>query len=142
MADIAAPVLPDHVKKPNEEEYKKTLEEVNGKIEKVQKEFDAVREKINKLPAKGDNTRREEIKAELAEIRDKQADLKKSRRAVYEQLDAINDSIKKKVGSIKIFQTKIPFKTTAEVDDHIAELESKIERGVRIVEEKKTFAHY
>lgn len=72
------------------------------------------------MPPKGDNTRREEIKTELAEIRDKQADLKKSRRAVYEQLDAINDSIKKKVGSIKIFQTKIPFKTTAEVDAHIA----------------------
>ncbi|KAK4518255.1 uncharacterized protein ATC70_001607 [Mucor velutinosus] len=133
----AAPVLPDHVKKPNEEEFKKALAEVNANIEKLQKQFDAVREKINKLPQKNDNARREEIKAELNEIRDKQAALKKTRKAVYEQLDAINDSIRNKVGSIKGFQTKIPFKTTEEVDARIAELESKIEAGVRIVEEKK-----
>lgn len=133
----AAPVLPDHVKKPNEEEFKKELAEVNANIEKLQKQFDAVREKINKSPQKNDNARREEIKAELNEIRDKQAALKKTRKAVYEQLDAINDSIRNKVGSIKGFQTKIPFKTTEEVDARIAELESKIEAGVRIVEEKK-----
>lgn len=49
------------------------------------------------MPGKADNNRREEIKAELNEIRDKQAELKKTRKAVYEQLDAINDSIRKKV---------------------------------------------
>lgn len=49
------------------------------------------------MPNKNDNTRREEIKAELNGIRDKQAELKKSRKAVYEQLDAINESIRKKV---------------------------------------------
>ena len=59
---------------------------------------DAVKEKINKAPQKNDNARREEIKAELNEIRDKQAALKKTRKAVYEQLDAINDSIRNKVG--------------------------------------------
>lgn len=58
---------------------------------------DAVKEKINKTPQKNDNARREEIKAELNEIRDKQAALKKTRKAVYEQLDAINDSIRNKV---------------------------------------------
>lgn len=35
----AAPVLPDHVKKPNEEEFKKELAEVNANIEKLQKQF-------------------------------------------------------------------------------------------------------
>lgn len=121
MSDSAAPVLPDHVKKPNEEDYKKSLETVNQNIEKIQKQFvnydddkkkkktfiffssnvlyiqDGVREKIAKLPQKNDNARREEIKTELNEIRDKQAELKKTRKAVYEQLDAINDSIRKKV---------------------------------------------
>lgn len=111
---VAPPTLPEHVKKPNEEEYKKELEKVNANIEKIQKQFvsclmmfiifvltcnlqDAVRDKIAKLPQKNDSARREEIKAELAEIRDKQAELKKTRKAVYEQLDAINDSIRKKV---------------------------------------------
>lgn len=39
MSQLIAPVLPDHVKKPNEEEYKKTLEQINGNIEKIQKQF-------------------------------------------------------------------------------------------------------
>ncbi|KAG1436258.1 hypothetical protein G6F56_013634 [Rhizopus delemar] len=85
----------------------------------------------------GDNSRREEIKTELAEIRDKQAELKKSRKAVYEQLDALNDSIRKKLSVVKGFQSKVPFRSTEEVDDRIDELERKIENGVRIVEEKK-----
>jgi L-lactate utilization protein LutB len=59
------------------------------------------------LPQKTDNARREEIKAELNEIRDKQAELKKTRKAVYEQLDAINDSIRKKVSSKHAFITHI-----------------------------------
>lgn len=38
-ATIAPPTLPEHVKKPNEEEYKKELEKVNANIEKIQKQF-------------------------------------------------------------------------------------------------------
>ncbi|CEG69635.1 hypothetical protein RMATCC62417_05682 [Rhizopus microsporus] len=131
------PVLPEHVKKPNEEEYKKNIESINASIEKIQKQFDAVKDKIAKLPAKGDNSRREQIKTELAEIREKQAELKKSRKAVYEQLDALNESIRKKVTVVKGFQSKIPYRSTEEVDARISELERKIEAGVRIVEEKK-----
>ncbi|KAI8989283.1 hypothetical protein BDB01DRAFT_718945 [Pilobolus umbonatus] len=129
MTDSPA-FLSKSVKKPNDEEFKKLLEQANQSIEKIQKQYDAVREKITKLPAKSDNNRREEIKTELNEIRDKQAELKKSRKAVYEQLDAINDSIRKKVNAIKGFQSKIPFKTIAEVDARILELESKIEEGM------------
>lgn len=33
------PVLPEHVKKPNEEEYKKNIESINASIEKIQKQF-------------------------------------------------------------------------------------------------------
>lgn len=33
------PVLPEHVKKPNEEEFKKTIESINASIEKIQKQF-------------------------------------------------------------------------------------------------------
>lgn len=46
MSDITAPVLPDHVKKPNEEEYKKTLEQVNANIEKIQKQFASIQHHI------------------------------------------------------------------------------------------------
>lgn len=42
MSELIAPVLPDHVKKPNEDEYKKTLEQVNANIEKIQKQFASI----------------------------------------------------------------------------------------------------
>ncbi|KAI9498919.1 hypothetical protein BDB00DRAFT_754224 [Zychaea mexicana] len=126
----APPKLPSHVKKPNEEEHKKALEELNARIDKLKKQQDAVKEKINKLPGKSDNTRRDELRAQLADLRDKQAEIKKGKQAVFEQLDALNDSIRKKVNNIKSFQAKVPYKTIAEVDERINELESKIEGGM------------
>ncbi|KAI9265067.1 hypothetical protein BDA99DRAFT_507613 [Phascolomyces articulosus] len=133
----APPKLPSHIKKPNEEEHKKALEDINARIDKLKKQQDAVKEKINKLPGKSDNTRRDELRTQLSDLRDKQAEIKKGKQAVYEQLDALNDSIRKKVNNIKSFQAKVPYKTTAEVDARINELEAKIEAGVRLVEEKK-----
>lgn len=39
VVSSAPPVLPEHVKKPNEEEYKKNIESINASIEKIQKQF-------------------------------------------------------------------------------------------------------
>ncbi|KAI8076841.1 uncharacterized protein BX664DRAFT_287690 [Halteromyces radiatus] len=137
MTETIAPTQIKHFKKPDDAAFKKELEAINERIDKLKKQSDAVKDKISKLPAKQDNTRREEIKAELMELREKQASLKQGRQTVYQQLDAINDSIKKKVGQVKAFQQKVPYKSVAEVDDRIRELEQKIESGVRLVEEKK-----
>ncbi|KAI7868457.1 hypothetical protein BDF14DRAFT_1793401 [Spinellus fusiger] len=125
------------IKKPNEEAYKKQLEEMNARIEKLKAESEAVKEKISKLPGKTENTRKEEIKETLNGLRSKQADIKNGKKAVYEQMNAVQDSIRKKVGTIKAFQAKVPYKNIAEVDERIIELETKIESGVRLVEEKK-----
>lgn len=38
-ATLTPPVLPSHVKKPNEEEHKKALAEVNARIDKLQKQM-------------------------------------------------------------------------------------------------------
>ncbi|KAI9363052.1 hypothetical protein BD770DRAFT_315244 [Pilaira anomala] len=97
-----------------------------------------VKTKIEKL-GKSDNTRREELKEQLDQIRERQSEIKQSRKPIYDQLEALNDSIKKKVGTVKSFQSKVPFKSTNEVDERIRELEIQLERGVRLVEEKKIF---
>ncbi|GAA5798609.1 hypothetical protein HPULCUR_004014 [Helicostylum pulchrum] len=125
-----------HFKKPDEAAQTIRLEELNKKLDTLKKQQDTVKAKIEKL-GKSDNTRREELKGELDQIRDKQSEIKQGKKSVYDQLDALNDSIKKKVGNVKNFQTKVPFKSTAEVDERIRELEIQIERGVRLVEEKK-----
>ncbi|KAI8090532.1 hypothetical protein BDF21DRAFT_377608 [Thamnidium elegans] len=133
---IAVSSTKKHFKKPDETAQTVRLEELNKKLDTLKKQQDTVKAKIEKL-GKSDNTRREELKQELDQIRDKQSEIKKGKKSVYDQLDALNDSIKKKVGNVKNFQTKVPFKSTAEVDERIRELEIQIERGVRLVEEKK-----
>lgn len=120
--DVIPPTTTVHknLKKPDDVAHKKFLEELNGKIDSLKKQQvshplisliycnqgtqyplyqDAVKAKINKLGGgKSDNTRRDELKAQLAEIRGKQAEIKGNKQAVYVQLDALNDSIRKKVG--------------------------------------------
>ncbi|KAI8379565.1 uncharacterized protein BYT42DRAFT_569236 [Radiomyces spectabilis] len=138
MADtLAPPTLPKGVKKPNKEEFDKQVNESIARIEKLKKQMNTIWDKINSMPAQKENARQEEVKAQLQELRRKQAEIKSSRKAVYEQLDALQESIRQKVNNIKSFQNKVPYKTKAEVDQRIAELESKIESGVRLVEEKK-----
>jgi hypothetical protein len=56
-----------------------------------------VREKINKLSPAGKNTKREELYNKLNQVRDQQKELKDSKKAVLTQLDAIQQSMKKKV---------------------------------------------
>ncbi|GAA5808519.1 hypothetical protein MFLAVUS_001910 [Mucor flavus] len=133
---IAVSSTKKHFKKPDEAAQTVRLEELNKKLDTLKKQQDTVKAKIEKL-GKSDNTRREELKQELDQIRDKQSEIKQGKKSVYDQLDALNDSIKKKVGNVKNFQSKVPFKSTAEVDERIRELEIQIERGVRLVEEKK-----
>lgn len=41
------------------------------------------------------------------------------------------------MSNAKSFQSKVPFKSLEEVNQRIKELESQIEGGVRLVEEKK-----
>ncbi|KAI7890611.1 uncharacterized protein EV154DRAFT_510984, partial [Mucor mucedo] len=136
VVPVSAPTFTKNLKKPDDAGHKKFLEDLNQKIDLLKKQNETVKSKIEKL-GKHDPTRREDLKNQLNEIRDKQSEIKKSKKSVYEQLDALNDSIKKKVGNVKSFQTKVPFKSTEEVDQRVRELEIQIERGVRLVEEKK-----
>lgn len=58
---------------------------------------------------KSDNTRHEESKIQLNEIRDKQSEIKQSKKSVYVQLDALNDSIKQRVIMKKEINLDIEF---------------------------------
>jgi len=73
----------------------------------------------------------------LNSVRDQQKELKESKKAVLTQLDAIQQSMKKKTSAMKAGQAKIPFKSAADVDRQIIVLEKRIESGVKLVEEKQ-----
>lgn len=52
---------------------------------------------MNKLSPAGNSAKREELFAKLNQVRDQQKELKDSKKAVLTQLDAIQQSMKKKV---------------------------------------------
>ncbi|CAM0137223.1 multicopy suppressor of BFA (Brefeldin A) [Umbelopsis sp. WA50703] len=124
-------------KKPDDAALKKSLAEINSAIDKLKKQNEAVREKINKLPGGSKNNNREELYERLNKVRDQQKDLKESKKAVLTQLDAIQQSMKKKTAAMKAGQAKSPYKTSADIDRQISSLEKKIESGVKLVEEKQ-----
>ncbi|CAG8510896.1 11959_t:CDS:2 [Racocetra fulgida] len=89
--------------KPDEEAYKKALEEVNTTIDKLQQDLNDVVEKINNSPDNAPvSQRREELRAQLDRLRGKQAEMKKKRHQKVEQLK------KKQVesGTLKIVDEK------------------------------------
>ncbi|KAI9591564.1 hypothetical protein BDF19DRAFT_344296, partial [Syncephalis fuscata] len=82
--------------------------------------------------------KRTKLRNELKEIRDKQAGMKQSRQKVFDQLDAINKSIKSKVTELRTAKDKVPYKSVSEIDDEINKLESVIQDGrLKLVEEKR-----
>ncbi|KAI8579786.1 hypothetical protein K450DRAFT_240335, partial [Umbelopsis ramanniana AG] len=124
-------------KKPDDAALKKNLGEIQASIDALKKQNDAVREKVNKLSPAGKSAKREELFTKLNQVRDQQKELKDSKKAVLTQLDVIQQSMKKKTAALKAGQSKVPFKTTADVDRQISILEKRIESGVKLVEEKQ-----
>ncbi|RKP26121.1 hypothetical protein SYNPS1DRAFT_14651, partial [Syncephalis pseudoplumigaleata] len=101
----------------------------------------AVKDKIGGRSANGKDKSddpRAKLREELKEIRDKQAGLKQSRQKVFDQLDAINKSVKTKVAELRAAKDKAAYKTVGEIDGEISKLESAIQSGrLKLVEEKR-----
>ncbi|KAJ7890794.1 hypothetical protein B0H13DRAFT_1514296, partial [Mycena leptocephala] len=99
----------------------------------------AVRDKIS-LATKGGpgNDRRNALYAELDTIRGQQSNSKTSRTKIQDQVNALQESISKKVKDLQAAKSKSPFKTVAEVDAHIKQLERQVESGsMKLVDEKR-----
>ncbi|CAG8451932.1 14624_t:CDS:2 [Cetraspora pellucida] len=125
--------------KPDEEAYRKAIEEVNTTIDKLQQDFNDVVEKINNTPDNAPaSQRREELRAQLDRLRGKQAEIKKKRYQKVEQLKNMNDSLQKKKRDLKAIKDKLQFRTVKDIDNQIIKLEKQVESGtLKIVDEKR-----
>lgn len=82
--------------------------------------------------------RRTQLRAELDELRNKQAGNKGTRGKVLDELKALQDGIGKKIKDLQAAKSKVPYKSVADVDSRIARLEEQVESGsMKLVEEKK-----
>ncbi|KAI0335495.1 hypothetical protein GY45DRAFT_1240466 [Cubamyces sp. BRFM 1775] len=125
--------------KPDKTLYDAEQNKIKAEIDAVQLKLTAVKEKISLTSKSGPGSeRRNALKAELDSIRGQQSTNKVSRSKVIEQLKTLQDGIQKKIKDLNAAKAKIPYKTVAEVDERIRQLERQVESGnLKLVEEKR-----
>ncbi|RXW25302.1 hypothetical protein EST38_g619 [Candolleomyces aberdarensis] len=129
--------------KPDKKAYEAQQNDIKKEIDALQVKLSATRDKIS-LATGGfgsSNDRRTELRAELDDIRRYQKDDKLSRGKVLNQLKAHQESLQKQIKDLEAAKSRIPFKTVAEVDAHIAKLEKQVKSGsMKVADEKRALA--
>ncbi|KAH8094782.1 hypothetical protein BXZ70DRAFT_946035 [Cristinia sonorae] len=128
--------------KPDKALYEAEQAKIKAEIDALQAKVSAVKEKIG-LAGKGGpgNDRRNELRAQLDEIRGQQSNGKLARGKTTEQLKVLQDTIAQKIKELNAAKGKIPFKSVQDVDDRIKQLEKQVEAGnLKLVDEKRALA--
>lgn len=125
--------------KPDTKAHNEEMDRLRAEIEQVQKKVNAVRASLS---GEGADTpagqRRAALRAELDALRSQQSGRKGTRGKVFDELKALQDDIAAKVKALHAAKSKAPYKSQAEVDAQIAQIEQQIESGsMKIVEERK-----
>ncbi|KAL5530138.1 BFR1 [Sanghuangporus sanghuang] len=149
MSGAATPLSEDapkgvfsKVTKPDKKEYDVEQEAFKAKIAGLQEKMSAIQNKINAGSSSGPGAeRRAELRAELDKIKEEQGKFKNSRGQLMAQLKALNDGIAKKIKDLQAAKSKTQFKSVAEIDAHIRQLEKQVESGtMKLVDEKRALA--
>ncbi|KAG1755685.1 hypothetical protein EDB19DRAFT_1956273 [Suillus lakei] len=125
--------------KPDKAAYDAEQERIRTEIDGLQTKLAAVREKISSATQSGTgNDKRAALKAELDGIRGQQSSNKLNRGKIHEQLKTIQEDTQKKIKDLQAARGKTPYKTAADVDAHISNLEKQVESGsMKVVDEKR-----
>ncbi|KAF8914619.1 hypothetical protein CPB85DRAFT_1218909 [Mucidula mucida] len=129
---------PSSTSKPDKKVYDAEQERIKNDIDALQAKLNAVRDKISLATKPSGNERRNQLRAELDGLRGQQTSNKASRGKILDQVKALQENIQKKIKDIQAAQSKIPFKTVAEVDARIKTLEKQVESGnMKLADEKR-----
>ncbi|WFD28862.1 multicopy suppressor of BFA (Brefeldin A) [Malassezia nana] len=119
----------------------------NAEMDKLKAEIDQTHAKLAQVRAalSGEATantpagqRRAALRSELDSLRSEQAGRKGTRGKVFDELKQLQDTITTKVKALQADKAKAPFKSAAELDARVAQIEAQIETGsMKIVEERK-----
>ncbi|KAK3806766.1 MAG: hypothetical protein J3Q66DRAFT_319206 [Benniella sp.] len=130
-----------YVKKPNQEEKDAQIKEIEANIEKLRPQLDDVRNRIAVATGKSEDGERAELRSRLSVLRDRQAEIKKSKQVKIDQMTALNNSLKKKIADLRVTQDKLPYKTQEAIDTQIANLEKQVDSGsLKLVEERRVLS--
>ncbi|KAI0045298.1 hypothetical protein FA95DRAFT_131218 [Auriscalpium vulgare] len=137
-ADVSSKT-PATIGRPDKAAYDAEQGKIKAEIDAVQVKLTAVKEKIS-LTGKGGkgNERRNALRSELDNLRSQQSGNKQSRGKIFDQLKALQEGIQKKSKAIQASRGKVGFKSVAEVDAHIKNLEKQVESGnLKLADEKR-----
>lgn len=131
--------------KPNKTAYDQEQEDYKREIDRLQTQIAELRLRIGDPKSGGPGgqllARRKALREEMNNLREEQSKGKSSRAKLIEQIRIANEIVQRKIKELNASKAQLPFKSSAEVDGKIRQIESQIESGtMRIVEEKKALA--
>ncbi|KAJ9664865.1 multicopy suppressor of BFA (Brefeldin A) [Coniosporium apollinis] len=131
--------------KPDEEQYKKDLARAEREHGASQDTLNAIKAKLDLArPNNKDSPsfkRQQELRAELAEIRQKQQGFKTSRTGKLEQIKKLDEQLKSRINEQKTARSKVNFKNVEEIEAEIQRLQKQVDTGtMKLVDEKKALA--
>ncbi|KZV72168.1 hypothetical protein PENSPDRAFT_576632 [Peniophora sp. CONT] len=134
LADADGPIT-----KPDKAAYDAEQDRLRKEIEVQQAKLSAIKEKIG-FSGKGGagNDRRNQLRAELDQLRSQQAGGKQSRGKIFDELKVVQERVQTKVKTLNASRGKVAFKSVADVDAHIKHLEKQVESGsMKLADEKR-----
>ncbi|EGG06035.1 uncharacterized protein MELLADRAFT_43674 [Melampsora larici-populina 98AG31] len=131
--------------RPDKAAYEREQTSLKVEIDTLQAKVTAIRAQIGdpKGGAGGNplQERRKKLRNEMDSLREEQSKGKSSRGKLLDQIKAGNESVQRKIKELNTSRGKLPYKSSAEVEAKIRQLDSQIESGtMRIVDEKKALA--
>ncbi|KAM0790077.1 hypothetical protein ACM66B_005405 [Microbotryomycetes sp. NB124-2] len=128
--------------KPDKSAYDAEQDALRKQIDALQLKQTEVKNKISSVSGRGPNQERKQaLRQELDQLRAEQARLKGGRGKTLDQVKTMQDNVGKKIKDLQAAKGKAPFKSVAEVDHQIKNLERQVESGtMKLVDEKKALA--
>ncbi|GAO48594.1 hypothetical protein G7K_2766-t1 [Saitoella complicata NRRL Y-17804] len=128
--------------KPDDAAFIAARTEIEKEIAAIEAQLKPVQAQISSLGKNGaGGERNKELKAQLDEIKTKQAAGKSEKGKIHERARILDDQIKKKIADLQAAKKKAPSTNPAEITARIADLEAAVESGsMKLVEEKKALA--
>ncbi|WYZ45247.1 hypothetical protein EsH8_VIII_000563 [Colletotrichum jinshuiense] len=133
---------------PDEAEYQKKLKVAEKEHKDALDQLNAIKAKIDiAMPNKSKDQpsptqkRRQELIAQVNEIRQKQGAGKNARTSKLDQIKRLDEQLRSRITEQKNARSKVSFKSVEDVDREIEKLDSQVNSGsMKIVDEKKALA--
>ncbi|KAK5653881.1 hypothetical protein OQA88_7806 [Cercophora sp. LCS_1] len=147
-AATATPAVATKPTKPDADLFNENLAKAEKTFQDVMAKFNAVKAKLdlaqpnkNKDQPSPAQKRRQELLAQLNEIRQQQAGGKNARTAKQDQIKRLDEQLRSRIAEQKAARGKVAFKNTEELDREIDRLDKQVSGGMmKLVDEKKALA--